>query len=536
MPNNIIMLEEELRRREQERQDEAKETFDDPELTQEEKDVLAEMSAQETHTVVTENSVSTPITEYAAPLDNSIKVMDEIKKPFKLVNTGDIVKTKDDLKREERERALKTFKDLAVSGDDLDDDAIVAINDHAIEVLKDYFQTGNLTADIVSKGLGKLSFAKIIEILPQDFVALYTTEAEVKANNLRARERLISSLVYLTTVGPEMDLLNEYIENGHRLTLVSQRILQCSVDLLGVLKSEEKMSEIADRAAEIDPPKNMPWEKFITGDPRRVHNAFAQNAAIFELYVKAYTELLDEYPVTEDVDALVKGMDPKEAGEAMELNDENMKARTLIEEQICESQTKADIYSSICRLDLFTQVVHQTEEWLKGNAKMNYQTLDKEGLAALERIRRSKQDVPFPTYDATLAKYPKELYRKYMKEFQAMLGNYNSALFKLQDVGKSNDVDTADMPEFIQIDGLMEESVHHYFALLLLIVYGRIMKRLTSNNATKYDAIVLDEYFVLYCSIGTDSYLMDDVWAVMKPFVQYAIEHWPRPQPKKHGK
>ena len=116
-----------------------------------------------------------------------------------------------------------------------------------------------------------------------------------------------------------------------------------------------------------------------------------------------------------------------------------------------------------------------------------------------------------------------------------MLSAYNSALFKLQDAVKQDNGSEEDFPEFISISGIMEATVHHYFALLLLIVYGRIMKRLSANDRTKYDAMMLDEYFVLYCSIGTDTYLMEDVWSIMKPFVEYAIKAWPRPS-KKGGK
>lgn len=498
MPNNIAALNAELALRDQEKRDEAAETFSEEALTPQEKEALAELGEQKAHTVVTEASVSTPITEYAAPLDTAIGIIGTGKAPLKLVNTGDVVQSKDDLKRESRERALRTFKDLAVTGDEISDDEIVRINDSALEALKNRFKTGNLTADLVSKNLNKLPLARIVEMLPAAFVRLYTTDAELRSNNAKARERLIASLVYLTTVGPEMDYLNDYIENGHRLTLVSQRLLQCSVDLVAALKSEEKISEIADRAAELDPPRDMPWEKYITGDARRVHNAFAQTAAIYEQYVKAYSEIRNEY--------------------------DDMESLTLIDEQIAESQMKVDVYSSICRLEFFKEMVTLTETWLKGNPKLTYQRLLDLGLDAIDRIRRSKQDVPFPTYDPKLAKYPKEMLTRYMKEFPAMLGNYNSALIKLQAAATPEEL--ADMPKFIQLDGILEATVHDYFAILLLIVYGRIMKNLTKNTATKRDAILLDEYFVLFCSIGTDSYLMDDVWTIMKPLVAYAINNW----------
>lgn len=509
MPNNIIMLDEELRRRALEKRQEANENFEDTELTADEKKVLAEMD-QEAHTIVTENAVSTPITEYAAPLDKKISMVGAEGARFKQVNVGDIKQSVEDLKVEERERALRTFRDLSVSSEDLSDDAIVSINNGAIMAVAQYIGAERPTAEMVNKHLGKLPLRKLIEILPRGFVSLYITEAEEHANNSRARERLISALIYLTTIGPEMDYLNEYIENGHRLNLVTQRLIQCSVDLVAALKSEETLSAIADRAAELDPPKDLPWEKYIEGDTRRVHNMFAQNAAIHEMYMKAYTKLKDEY--------------------------DDMESLTLIQEQIDESKAKFDIYSSICRLDLFKDMAEHVRVWLTMNQKFKYADLEREAISALDRIRRSKQDVPFPTYRAILAKNVKEQYANYMKEFPAMLARYNSALFQIQDeVRKDGGTDDM-MPRFITIEGIMENTVHHYFSMLLLIVFGRIMKKLTSNTATKYDAITLDEYFVLYCSIGTDTYLMDDVWTIMEPLVAHAIKAWPRTTAKKGGK
>lgn len=501
MPNNIIMLDEELKRRALDKQQEAQETFEDTELTEEEKRVLAEMD-REAHTVVTENSVSTPITEYAAPLDVQIAATGA-DKPFKQVNTGDIVQSIEDQKREARERAIKTFRDLAVSEDELSDDTIVEINNEALESLRTELKVGNLTAELVSSRLGRMNLKAIVGMLPARFVSVYTTESEVKVNNVKAKERIIAALVYLTTIGPEMDYLNEYIENGHRLNLVTERLLQCSVDLVAALQSPEKLSEIADRATEIDPPKDLPWEKYISGGSHQVHNMFARNAAIHEQYVKAYTTLRGEYNDPESIE--------------------------LIDEQIREAQAKVDVYSSICRLDLFKDMVKHTWDWLASSPRTGYKDLEREAMSAIRRIRRCKQDVPFPTYKQTMAKNEGAIYANYMGEFPSMLSTYNSALFQVQDAIRKDGGSEDDLPEFIGIDGIMEATVHHYFSLLLLIVYGRIIKKLTANDRTKYDAILLDEYFVLYCSIGTDTYLMDDVWTIMKPFVKYAIRNWPRP-------
>ena len=58
---------------------------------------------------------------------------------------------------------------------------------------------------------------------------------------------------------------------------------------------------------------------------------------------------------------------------------------------------------------------------------------------------------------------------------------------------------------------------------------GRVVKALTKNNATKYDAIMLDSYFQLFCRMGLDIYIMQDMWALMKDFVEYVVRTYYRP-------
>ena len=55
---------------------------------------------------------------------------------------------------------------------------------------------------------------------------------------------------------------------------------------------------------------------------------------------------------------------------------------------------------------------------------------------------------------------------------------------------------------------------------------GRILKRCTKNNSDKYDAITLDAYFQMFCRMGTDIYVMRDMWMLTQDFVKYCLEHY----------
>ena len=56
----------------------------------------------------------------------------------------------------------------------------------------------------------KLSLRQIAEFVPSEFMSIYTRPSEVAADNIKAKERLLASIAYLVTTGPEMDYLNEY--------------------------------------------------------------------------------------------------------------------------------------------------------------------------------------------------------------------------------------------------------------------------------------------------------------------------------------
>ena len=63
------------------------------------------------------------------------------------------------------------------------------------------------------------------------------------------------------------------------------------------------------------------------------------------------------------------------------------------------------------------------------------------------------------------------------------------------------------------------------FSTLLVILMGRILKKLYGNHQDKYDAITLDSYFQIFCRMGMDIYIMQDFWTMMKDFVQYTIDN-----------
>jgi len=508
MSNKIIELENDLKKRAAEEAATYEENFDkDMELTKEDQEKLAQIE-QEVQTMVTEtapdgSSSSVPISEFASPLDDRVaeinSVSDDATEVLKTVNSGDIKKTVEDVKAEARANAIQAFRQLSVTDQELSDEEIIEVNNAGLEAVQKYLKVDRINSDEVIQRLRKLSLRDFQEFLPEKFISIYVNPSEIAANNYKAKERLLASIAYLTATGPEMDYLNEYIDNEHRLMAVSQQLMKCQVDFADMLKDPKKISEIAAEAAQIEAPDETIWSKYIRTDPKRVHNEFAQRAVICSKYKEAYQSVLEEHKGEPD-------------------------AVEIIQEQIDECDAKYAVYTSVTNLELMKSLWDIMTERFK-SGKNSYKNLVREGVAAIDRIRRSKQNVPFPVYDEKLAKRPEELFKLYMKQYPAMIKQYNSAVMLVKQK-EPDEVAKTDI-QMITIEGKFEDTVASYFSLLLLILYGRIMKKLTDNTMTKYDAIMLDAYFQCYCKMGSDIYLLTDVWNIMKDFVAYAIDTWP---------
>lgn len=511
MANNIIALNNDLQKHAEEEAAVYAENFNSEgatELTPEEQEKLAAME-RETSVVVTERNAdgtkaSIPLADYAAPVDEKIgtitAIADDTATMIKAVNQGDIHETIEDVKAQAREQAIKAFKDLSVSDEDMDDDEILRINNLGLKAIQEHFGMERISADDIIKKMRKLSLRQISTFIPSEFMAIYTRPNEVMADNVKAKERLLASIAYLATTGPELDYLNDYIDNQNRLMTVVQRLMKCQIDFSEMLKDPQKMAEIAAKAEEISPQDTSVYAKYIGNDSKRVHNEFAQRAVISKHFEEAYASFLEEYK--DDPDATRE-----------------------IQIQVDESHAKYEVYRNVMNLELMRELWDTLTVRLKTDKRNNYKNLEREAIAALDRCRRSKQNVPFPIYDAKLAKRPEELYRLYIQQYPGMVQSYNGAILNIQEREPDATKDCEIIP--VQIDGCEDSVVLHYFSMLLLILFGRIMKRLSTNSITKYDAIMLDAYFQCFCKMGSDIYLMNDVWVMMKDFVEYAIKTWP---------
>ena len=357
----------------------------------------------------------------------------------------------------------------------------------------------------MKKKLKKYNARQLMQILPQEFIDLYVSKKEQATNPDMTKEKLIATIAYLVVTGPEADYLNEYIDRENRMALISKELLQCQVDFSDMLKDERYMADIIREAYKYAPKDESFWSKHIQ-IPNRVHNEFAQRAVMYQKYLEGYLKISDEHAGDED-------------------------AQKIIQEEIEDCNAKIEVYQSVCNLEIIPQLWKTLMDRYKSNKKMSTEFIYKEALNAIDKVKRCKQDLPFPGYDGN-SKKPEIVFTSYLTAFTKMIDNYNEELEKAM---KTAD-DTTDLRGIgkLHLNGYDDTDVHTIFAMLLLILMGRVLKKYFSNSMTKYDAIALDSYFRIFCKIGTDIYIMQDFWNYMKEDVKYALDTWYLPEKKSY--
>lgn len=528
--NNLMNLKNDLEMQRQTEADVDAGSYIEQEFTQQDQAVIDQIKQQHENrgVVVTDTdadgrTTSQPIEEYAKSLDEKVAIISDAANNsavIKTLNSGDIGGMTDKLKQDAKAYAHQAYRTLSVQQDDLlTDEQIDAINEKAFLALKSYFKVDKLYSDVLIPKLKKMPFAQLGKIIPEEFMSLYVTEAEIQKNNYQAKERLLTALGYIMLTGPEMDYLNAYIDDENKLALVSQRILRCQMDFAEMLKDETKLSEIVAKTFDIAPNDQSFWAKYIKL-PNRLLNEYAQRHVLQTMYKEAYTKLLDEYPVLSDAEYEAA------TAEQQATSNFNQKARAVIQEEIDEADAKAEVYRSITNLDLMRELYPNLESRYMKDARLSQKFLVKECQTAIERARRCKQNVPYPGFKAGMNRED-QIYRSYVAAYSSMIANYNKTIMSVYK--KEMDVQEGVAPEtnieVIYLEGYDPMLVAQVFSVVLAIMMGRIMKKCTENTATKYDAIILDSYFQMFSKLGMDIYVMNDVWMILKPLVLYILQN-----------
>lgn len=504
------------------------------ELTESEKETLKKMEEEYgnrpilmvTDTDANGNTTQIPAKEFIKSLDKKVTPItttndpaaeiDKVNEVIKTVNTGDIKQDVEAMKKEARDRTLEAFRTLSNNKDTIKnytDEEIIALNNNALKTLQEYFNMERLNSDELVKQLRKMPLDQICQILPEEFWSVYLTKNEVALRNPGAKDRLLSVIAYLTTAGPEFDYLNEYIEEENKLIMVSKRLMQCQIDFAEMIKDQKKLSELVAETYQYIPEDTSIWAKEIK-IPNRVHNEFAQRCVIYSHYKDAYIKIMNEYPIDESVDEKERKI--------------NIRAREIIQQEIDECDQKMEVYQSVCNLDLFDELLKILIDRFKTNKKINMKYLTQEAERAIEAVKRCKQNLPFPGYKGTERKTD-QLLTNYLIAFSIAIKKYNDAIDKVTSREDATEEEIGNIKK-ISLPEFDDNDTFIVYSILMVIMMGRILKKCTKNDATKYDAIVLDSYFFIFNRMGTDIYLMNDIWDKMRNLTGYTLQNWYIPE------
>ena len=515
--SNILELDSFLENREKQ-QDEVPSVFSDVEVSEEEINSIKKDTDENGNILLikdkdeTGKEVTTSLDEYTADLNDKIaNISDDpnkAKEILRLVDNGDIKANVEKMKQDAHAQMMSAFKAMAVSSDELSETDINKVNEKAIKAIQEHFKMTRLDSDVLAKKLKKYNARQLMQLLPQDFVDMYVTKKEQATDPNTTKEKLIATLAYLIVTGPEADYLNEYIDKENRLALVSKELLQCQVDFSDMLKDDRFMADIIREAYKYAPKDESFWSRHINV-PNRVHNEFAQRVVMYQKYLEGYTKIYNNYAGDEE-------------------------AQKVIQEEIDDCEAKIKAYQSVCNLDIIPNLWSILMDRYKANKKMSVEYIYKECLAAIDRVKRCKQDLPFPGYNGA-SKKPEVIFPSYLTAFTAMIVRYNEELAKAINSETDDDANTTlNGVDEIHLLDYDDSDVFTIYAMLLLVLMGRVLKHYFKNNMTKYDAIMLDSYFRLFCKMGTDIYIMRDFWDIMQEDIKYILINWYIPDKKKH--
>lgn len=511
--SNLRNLHAELKEQQKREQSYAEDFFTDAnELSEEESSIIEEYKKEGIVMIEDRDEsgrvMQTPLEDYTKNLDQRVvqfpnQTEESISEKIKTVNNSDIVETGKELLNEFGQRKMEALQGIIQV--DIDPADAERINNDALEAVKTYCGVDRVTNALIQKRFGKKPLDEIKQILPKEFIDLYIPDNS-KDNGLVRKERVIAALEYLTTSGPELDYLNDYIDEENKLMTISKRLVQCRIDFSEMLTDEKVLSEFVKESYQIAPKDESYWSQYIKV-PNKVSNDFAQRVVVYQHYQTAYEELLNEYP--------------DEPG--------NEVAREAIIKEIEECKIKQEVYRSACDMELVSPIWDRLITRYTSQKKFSMKYLIHEATEAVTRIRRSKQDVPFPGY-VEGTKRPDKILENYLKGFTVMVNNFNTNIAKVgQD--EYNTRPKYNIKE-IKIEGTEDAAVHMIFGIMVLLIMGRIMKHYMVPTMTKYDAISLDSYFRIFCQMGTDIYILTYFWNLTKDYVEYVYRNCYAPSKK----
>ena len=368
---------------------------------------------------------------------------------------------------------------------EITDERIAEIISKVSSICKKELGRSDITSDLVSAYFEKKTFKYMQDVFPADVISAFVPEEDIFDDPRACKTKLTEIFSTMIIAKDEITSINEYIDHNEKVVQILMRLEQCGHDLAEELKSPEKFAEAVARTREDtgEPRLNEIADKYKDYFKVRVNGSydyFTIRFVMMKEMAKAYEKVIEEYTDPEDIE--------------------------VIQNEIEESEQKALIYLDVANLDTFREVYEAYESAAKSDKRTNRKGLETQGRSYIEKIKKSKVNVAFPGYRPEMEN-ASEIYLAYVKRMDDVIKAHNAAVDKAKENGL-NDLDRI-------------ECNTTTFAGVLLIVMGRLLKKLTKNTAHKLEMLEVNSYFQRFAQFGLDLFSLDEVYKIIRPMIDF---------------
>ena len=470
MENNIQKFDEILEEQNDREISELREGLQEAPITEEDEKEIEKMIEEEGSSayVVRNGEKEIPLDDYMKPVDDAILTMKDGTKLVSMTQpeqtteyiSGVIAKTSETV----RNNAIKPISEKE----------FIDLSHETLAAIKRHLKVDKLRRDSTMRELSKLHPAELFEIVPRKLIDTFVDPFTMRGNKSNSKEILLNIIDFMINSGPESDDFVQYLENQNKLYAVLQALAEENFKVKEFLSSKETVAQMAKNALEKADPRTAIYAKYVSS-PDAINLLFTHRAAVNREFAKAYGELRSNY------------------SEPIELE--------AIDHEIEEANDKADMYDSTLKLEVFTEVRDRFFEEFGRDKRRSAQSLEKMSKKYLDRLIRANLDAPFPGY--TGAEHNTgEIYVNYIKHFKHHAALYNKF------------VENANAKEQEQLPLIMDIKI---FSDTLLIVMGRLQKKLLKEPVTYRNKSAVVVYFEMMCRLCTDIFTTAKVVSLLEP-------------------
>ena len=470
MENNIQKFAEVLEEQNERELEELREGLQEAPITEEDEKDIEQMIQEEGNSayVVRNGEKEIPLDDYMKPVDDAILTMKDGTKLISMTQSdqtteyisGIVAKTADTV----RKNAIKPISEKE----------FIDLSHETLAAIKQYLKVDKLHRDSAMRELSRLHFNDLCEIVPRKLIDTFVDPFTIRGNKNNAKEILLNIIDFMINSGPESDDFVQYLENQNKLYAVLQALAEENFKVKEFLSSKETVAQMAKNALEKADPRTAIYAKYVSS-PDAINMLFTHRAAVNREFATASGEIRINCSEQIELDA--------------------------IDHEIEEANDKADMYESTLKLEVFTEVCDRFFEEFGRDKRRSAQGLERMAKKYLERLTRANLDAPFPGY--TGAEHNTgEIYVNYTKHFKHHAALYNKF------VTNANEKEQEKLP---LIDDIK------IFSDTLLIIMGRLQKKLLKEPVTYRNKSAVVVYFELMCRLCTDIFTTAKVVSLLEP-------------------